>query len=388
MKASLLLHRKYFEYPLKFGQAMLRLEPTFTAKMLLEYIAAQALRLVTKVSEDSFEAWGVKRYGRTMYEMAFGEYSRKVWGMPTTLLHQKLAQQKLPDLNFWELVRETLSSKDAKQRILYSSYAYPQKGIGVVFDEMGEAIRHEGGQILLESEPVEIVCQDNRVVSVIVKGKNGHKHIPCSVLFNTIPLHHFVEYCGKKVNKPNLEAAQRLTYRHLMVAYLEVAKKNVTNEIMVYLLDPNFTFNRIGEQKNIAPEMAPDDRTMLSFEICTDENSKWWHMSDDEFLEVAKQDLLELGKVHPREILGGFVKRLKQAYPIYDLSFDRNLTLVLNWLERLENVYSIGRQGLFLNNDIHTSMKMGLEAARHYVCNEPRETWIESIHRYLNWRLE
>ena len=64
---------------------------------------------------------------------------------------------------------------------------------------------------------------------------------------------------------------------------------------------------------------------------------------------------------------GVFVERVKQAYPIYYISFDRNPTFVLNSVERLVNIYSIGRQGFFLNNDTHTSMKMGLEAAQNYL---------------------
>ena len=122
MKACLFLDRKYFEYPLRFGQAILRINPKISIKMILDYFIAMFKRLFTNVAEDSFEAWGVKRYGRTIYELAFGNYSRKVWGTPTTELHWKMAQQKLPDLNLWELIKETLGGKGAKQKILYSSY--------------------------------------------------------------------------------------------------------------------------------------------------------------------------------------------------------------------------------------------------------------------------
>jgi protoporphyrinogen oxidase len=387
MKASLLLHGKYFDYPLKFGQALLRLEPTFTARMMFDYAGVKIRNLFSEMPEDSFEAWGIKRYGRTMYDMAFGNYSRKVWGMPTTQLSKKLAQQKLPDLSLRELIKEALGGRGAKQKILYSSYAYPNNGIGIVFESMGDVVRREGGRVLLGVEPVKFLCRDNKVVAVDIEGGNGPERIPCSVLVNTIPLNNFMRCFGEYAGEDFIIAARKLIYRHLMLAYIEIEKANITNEIMVYLLDTDFTFNRIGEQKNLAPEMIPVDRSMLCFEICTDENDKWWNMSDEEFVDVAKQDLLKLGTVSQSEIRGGFVKRIKQAYPIYDLTFDRNLSTVLEMLKRLENVYSIGRQGLFLNNDIHTSMKMGLEIANHYINREPRQTWNDSMHGHLNWRL-
>jgi protoporphyrinogen oxidase len=389
MKASLLLHNHYFEYPLKFGQALIRLKPSFTAKMMFDYIKTKIRNLAVKIPEDSFEAWGIKRYGRTMYDMAFGNYSRKVWGMPTTQLSKKLAEQKLPDLNFWNLTLEALGGKStAKQNIFYSSYAYPFQGIGVVFNSMGDAICRAGGRILLSAEPVNIICKDNRVTAVDVKDSNCTERIPCSVVINTIPLNDFIGSFNAGAKDLSAEAAKKLIYRNMMLAYIEVAKENVTNEIMVYLLDPDYIFNRIGEQKNMAPEMAPGESTMLCFEICTDKNDKWWNMSDDQLLEAAKQDLLRLGKVSPGSIIGGFVKRVEQAYPIYDLSFDRNLDMVVKWLSRLKNVYSIGRQGLFLNNDMHTSMKMGQEAANHFIHEEPWQKWVDSMRRQLNWRLQ
>jgi len=388
MKASLLLHKKYFDYPLRFGQAIVRLEPAFTARMLWDYLATKIRSRFSEMPENSFEDWGIKRYGRTMYDMAFGNYSRKVWGMPTTQLSMKLAQQKLPDMTLLDIIKEALGRGGAKQKILYSSYAYPHMGIGTIFDARGDKIVKEGGRILRETEPVEIIFDNNIPAAVMVRGRNGAEKIPCSMIINTIPLNDFVQYCGGSVDPKVLDASHKLIYRHLMLAYLEVARENVTNEIMVYLLDTDFTFNRIGEQKNIAPEMSPKDHSMLCFEICTDENGNWWGMSDEEFLEVAREDLLRLGTVSSDDIKGGFVKRVEQAYPIYDLTFDRNLSAVLEWINGKENVYSIGRQGLFLNNDIHTSMKMGIEAADHFMSRKPRQSWIDSMRQQLNWRLE
>ena len=387
MKSALRLQGTSFEAPLKFGEAFLRLKPSVTFRMGWDYAAAQLRSLVKQVPEDSFEAWGVKRYGKTMYDLAFGNYSRKVWGIPTTKLHTKLAEQKLPNLSFWELLREALGGKGGKEKLKYTSYAYPVGGIGTVYEGMAATIRESGGRILLETTPRAFVCEENRIAAVDVAGKGAEERIPCSLVINTIPLSHFFKCCDGAVRPDVAEASGKLVYRDLIMTFIEVDKESATDEIMIYLLDDEFSFNRISEQKNIAPEMIPPERTMVGFEMCTDSNSDLWKGDDSDIVEAAKREAMKWGLGAPDEILGGTVVRIKDVYPMYDRDFDRRLSLALDALHEFENVYAIGRQGLFLNSDMHTSIRMGLEVGKHLERGGTREEWTAWARSELDWRL-
>jgi protoporphyrinogen oxidase len=389
MKACLFLDRKYFEYPLKFGQAILRINPSISAKMIMDYFSAAIKRTFRDMPEDSFEAWGVKRYGRTIYELAFGNYSQKVWGTPTTELHWKMAQQKLPNLNFWELVKETLGGKGAKQKILYSSYLYPNGGIGTVFESMENYIIKNGGNVLKDAKPTQInLDEGGNVDSVFVKKNGDTVKIPCSYLVPTIPIPSTVNLIKPAPSDKILQFARNLIYRNLILVMLEIDMENVTNQIMVYLLDKDFTFNRIGEQKNIEPSMIPQNKTILCFEICADEKSELWNKTNDELFELAKADLAKLNKVPENKISGYFIKRLQHAYPVYDLTFDVNLNGALDYLLDIHNVIPLGRQGLFIHNDIHDSMKMGIDGAKFILSDNHKSEWKKQVRKLLNWRLE
>lgn len=388
MKACLLLQKKYFDYPLKFGQAVFRLNPFFTIRMLADYFKTKIRDKIIRMPEDSFEAWGIRRYGRTMYDMAFGNYSSKVWGMPAKLLHKKLAQQKLPDMKFLELVKETFGAKGAKQKILYSAYFYPQGGIGTIFESMSKFCLNAGAQIFKNSYASRICLKENRVVGVEVTSGDKKFEIGCSGLIFTIPIPEVTNFIFPQPSPEIVDSAASLIYRNLILVFMEVEASNVTGQLMVYLLDKDFVFNRIGEQKNVDPGMIPGDKTILSMEICCADNDRLWNAPDEYLFSLARKDLLKLNKVPDRAISNFCIKRIRQVYPIYDLEFDKNLNKAIEYMYKLENIFPVGRQGLYINNDIHDSMQMGLEISRHILEGKEKRYWNEKVKSYLNWRLK
>ena len=387
MKACLLLHRKYFDYPLRFGQALIKLSPFFTLRMLADYFKTKVKNKFYPIVEDSFESWGIRRYGRTMYDMAFGNYSRKVWGVPTSKLHKKLAQQKLPDMKLWELVKETFGAKGAKQKILYSSYYYPQGGIGTVFEAMARFCVNNGAEIMRKSYASRIILEGRRAKAVRIRGAREIE-VPCSDLIFTIPIPETINCIFPSPELKVSSAADNLIYRNLILVFMEIDVPNVTDQLMVYLLDNDFIFNRIGEQKNIESGMIPGSKSLISMEICCGDDDQLWNAPDSRLFDLARHDLRKLKHIPDNAMSNFCVKRLRQAYPIYDLNFDSNLNNSMEYLYTLENIFPAGRQGLYINNDIHDSMKMGLELARHILSGKEKEHWNATVKSYLNWRLK
>ena len=74
-------NRKFFHYPLKPVDALWKLGPWRSARILLSYLKA---RLRPIRPERTFEDWVVNRFGRELFEIFFKSYTEKVWGMPTS----------------------------------------------------------------------------------------------------------------------------------------------------------------------------------------------------------------------------------------------------------------------------------------------------------------
>ncbi len=118
---------------------------------------------------------------------------------------------------------------------------------------------------------------------------------------------------------------------------------------------------------------------MLTFELCCGYGDKIWNASEGELRTMALEDIGRIGLLDGLKVEKSMVTRSKDAYPIYDLPFEKNLELTLSGLAGIENLFSAGRQGLFLNSDMHDSMKSGREAARFFLENRtPKEFYRET----------
>jgi protoporphyrinogen oxidase len=95
-----------------------------------------------------------------------------------------------------------------------------------------------------------------------------------------------------------------------------------------------------------------------------------WRLSREEIFRRAEEDLkklrfLDLGKIQTFDVI-----RINDAYPIYDLDFDKRLMVVYDFLSSINNLYSIGRQGLFLQGDLYESMEMGRMVVEDFIIRE------------------
>jgi hypothetical protein len=61
---------------------------------------------------------------------------------------------------------------------------------------------------------------------------------------------------------------------------------------------------------------------------------------------------------------------------------------VLGQIGECANLYSIGRHGLLLNNDMHDSIEMGFFASQNVLESKTARGWYDIADRYVRERLE
>ncbi len=390
MKARLLFSGTYLDYPVDVKGVMKNLNIAFSLKACFDFLIAGLNSLFrNSKKEASFKEWGINRYGDTLYKMAFGDYSEKVWGLPAERISCKLAQQKLPDLNLFTFLKDVFKGKRSSQKVHYSNYFYPEKGVGRIFDKMSEEIKENGHRVILSGLTKRIEIKEGSARKIILKDGNlKDMEIECGAVISTIPIKTFIQLLSG-VPQEVLASASKLKYRQLILAYLILDKDLVSDAMMVYLLDPIFKFNRFSEQKNISKEMIPQGKTVLCFEICCNREDELWKSSDEEIYKLVLEDIKKIPRIPLDKIESFFVERLENTYPVFDLEFDKNLRNCLAYVADLKNVILTGRQGLFLNNDMHDSMEMGLMAAK-YLSNANGDSlgWFKIMKTYLGNKLE
>ncbi len=385
-KTHIILKGKYFKYPLEFYNVLTGLNPFFSTRMVLDYAAANVVGRFNANSIESFETWGIKHFGKTLYDLCFGKYTERVWGVSPKKLSHKLAQQKLAKLNLKDVLLKLLGGKGEEQRTYFKTYVYPKYGIGEIYTKMADEIKDRGGQILLNTLANSIELSKNTVKKVFYHNHKTNKkgYVETDNVISTAPLGSLARLITPTFNKDVVDAGKGLTFRGLVLVYVVVDRDYVSDSQWVYLVDENFTFNRFTEQKNLSPYMMPPNKTVISFEIGGDKGDSIWNTSDKKLFEMVMKDVNKLDLFKESEVLDYFVKRVPNAYPLYNLKYDDHIKTMIEELSKINNLISTGRNGLFLNIDMHDSIEMGLLAAQEALRKDFNSSrWYEEIDKYI-----
>jgi protoporphyrinogen oxidase len=95
-----------------------------------------------------------------------------------------------------------------------------------------------------------------------------------------------------------------------------------------------------------------------------------WRSSVERLRDLAEQDLINVGLIKKGEVLDAFVKKIPYAYPVYDLEYKKNLTPIMDYVGKLENLKTTGRQGNFRYNNMDQSVEMGRKMGKELATGE------------------
>jgi protoporphyrinogen oxidase len=358
-----LLREKEYVYPLEMLQVLTGVSPWLSARILFDYALATVRATFSPPQEEhSFEEWGVRNLGRTLYDLCFGIYSARVWGLPTSQISSKQAQ-RVAKLNLKNVILRTLGIK-ADPATYFTKYMYPRQGISVLFENMAAEIRKAGNCVLLESPVVRLEREDDRVTRVVYTQNGREQSIDCDGVLSTLPLPALVNMIAPSMPAPIAEHAAKLRYRSLKLIYIALKRPQLTDYHWVYLLDEHFRVNRMSEQKNVSPEMVPHDRTILCIELSCWRDDPVWTAPDEEVYRIALADLVKMGRgVTEADVDAYYVADISTAYPVYELNFEDHLIPVLEGVHAIRNLLTLGRHGLFLNNSMDDNVLLGMKVA-------------------------
>ncbi len=384
-----LLRGKEYVYPLEMLQVLTGVSPLLSFRIVFDYaIASLKSALAPPKKEDSFEEWGVRNLGRTLYDLCFGIYSARVWGLPTSQISSKQAQ-RVAKLNLKNIILRTLGIK-ADPATYFTKYMYPRKGISVLFENLAAATKNHGGCVRLDSPVVRLEREGDRIRRVVYLHEGSEKAIECDGVLSTLPLPALVDLIEPALPRPVIEHAHRLRYRSLKLIYIALERPQLTDYHWVYLLDEHFRVNRMSEQKNVSSEMVPADRTVLCIELSCWRDEPVWRASDEEIFQIALKVLMQMGYgVKESDVADYYVTDIPTAYPVYELNFEDHLIPTLEGVHAVPNLLTLGRHGLFLNNSMDDNVLLGLKVADQIADRGfDSRSWLSQMLAFMNLRFE
>ena len=90
-----------------------------------------------------------------------------------------------------------------------------------------------------------------------------------------------------------------------------------------------------------------------------------WTSSDEDLVELGKREMDLLGLIPAEAVEGGVVVRMPKAYPVYDEGYTEALATVRRFLDGLDNLHPVGRNGMHKYNNQDHSMLTAMLAVEN-----------------------
>ena len=369
-RGAIWLSGRFVEYPLRVGQVASALGPLRATSILASFARQKLFPTSGRLAQQSSETLLIERFGRAMYELFYKPYTTKVFGIPPDQMSPEQAKRRVGSKSLIEIAKKALSVKK-NATTNPDIFLYPRFGFGHICDAMADEIQRAGASIILRASPKRLTIGEGGVKRLeYTVGTKKHSLEPDFVL-STAPLRSLTSVCLPGSSTIH-RAAASLKSRSLVLLYIVVNRDRVSEKDAYYFASRNMLFNRISEQKNFSPEMAPEGKTILCADISCDASEKLFCSSDEEIFQMAKESLKRFGIIPLKDVDYWFTRRVRHAYPVYSLGYEGPLQTVLDWTDSVENLITLGRQGLFAHNNFHHSVMMGKAAAEHVLSGKSK----------------
>jgi protoporphyrinogen oxidase len=356
--------RKFFAYPLKPFEALLKLGVFRSAACLLSWFKA---RLFPVRDPRNFEDWVSNQFGRRLFNTFFKSYTEKVWGMNCREISADWAAQRIKGLSLGSAIRNALfpprEPRDQSKVIktLINSFRYPRRGPGMMWEAAAQKMQSLGGEIQMGCRVTG--CEYNELTqrwSVQFVDRDGREHIlEAEHVISSAPMRELVRGLAPAVPPRVRQASESLKYRDFLTVMLIVRACDAFADNWIYIHDPSVKVGRIQNFRSWSPEMVPEpDKACYGLEYFCFEHDGLWDSSDGELIELAKRELAQIGLARAGDVVDGCVVRQKKAYPVYDDDYARHVATIRTELDQhYPNLHLVGRNGMHkYNNQDHAMM--------------------------------
>jgi len=371
-KSRIYFTRKFFDYPITLSPDTVRkLGLWRTFKIGMSYIRSAMFPR----KENNLEDFFINRFGRELYLTFFKSYTEKVWGVACNEISAEWGAQRIKGLSIWKAIAHFLKKllpqrRDIAQKStetsLIEQFLYPKHGPGQMWDEVARIVTAKGGEIQTETRVSKILRNaDGSVRGVMTqrKGSTEETEIRGDYVFSSMPVRSLVRALEGDVPEHVRTIADGLMYRDFITVGVLVKKLLVKEadgspikDNWIYVQEPDVLVGRMQVFNNWSPYMVADpSTTWVGLEYFCYNTDPMWSWSDEQMINVAKEELARIKLASPDDFLDAVVIRVPKTYPAYFGAYDR-FAEVRDYVDTIPNLFLVGRNGMHRYNNQDHSM--------------------------------
>jgi protoporphyrinogen oxidase len=394
--------RKFFTYPIQLSIDTLRkLGVGTTISILVSYLQAQAS---PRKPETSLEDFMINRFGKTLYNLFFKDYTEKVWGVPCHEIPAEWGAQRIKGVSIRKAIQHAVQSavkkkksKDISQKdtetSLIEQFLYPKLGPGQLWEEVAHQVQEMGGTILMHHDVISVNAQDGKIISIEAFNKNDLQTVELKgdYFFSTMPVKELIASLEADVPQNVKEVAAGLQYRDFIT--VGILLKNLSEQdkrsgkwkplqlkdTWIYIQEKDVKVGRLQLFNNWSPYLVKDPNTAwVGMEFFCNETDDFWKMPDEKIAALAIRELQKIGLANASDVLDSTVLRVEKTYPAYFGAYER-FDEVKQYVNTFPNLFLVGRNGMHKYNNADHSMLTAMVSVDNIIAGETGKDNIWSI---------
>lgn len=386
-RISRIFHRgNFFSYPIKLNfDTLSKLGIIVCIKIITSFFYA---KLFIHKKPINLEDFFISRFGKSLYQTFFKDYTEKVWGVPCNKISAQWGQQRIKELSVLKVFSHALKkifspnnkSEIAQKNIetsLLENFLYPKYGPGQMWEEVARQIIEMGGEIHKNNTVDKIHVNQNDIISIETTNiENGSSlKFVGDYFFSTMPIKDLIPALNTETPNEILSIANGLEYRDfitvgLLLKKLAIQEKGIdVKDNWIYIQDSGVKIGRLQLFHNWSPHLlANQNNFWLGLEYFCNKGDDLWKMDDKEFIEFAIDELQSIKIIDKSDLLDATILRSEKTYPAYFGTYHK-FGALQQYLDKFENLFLIGRNGMHKYNNTDHSMLTAMTAVDNIIQN-------------------
>jgi protoporphyrinogen oxidase len=385
-KSRIYYLRRFFDYPISLSlDTLSKLGFARSLRIFLSYIKSVLFPIK---DEKNIEQFFVNRFGKELYLTFFQSYTEKLWGVPCHEIDSDWGAQRIKGLSITKtlkhamkraLTRDEGRPRKNTETSLIESFLYPKYGPGQMWEEVARNIEAMGGEIVTGFEASTIYVEEGRVKAIkATDSDNGDERVfKGDYFFSTMPIKELMRGIQVEIPQEVMEISEGLVYRDFIVVGLllknlmikdgDAAEDSLIEDQWIYIQEPEVQVGRMQLFNNWSPYLVADPtNAWVGLEYFCYETDRLWENSDEEMVRLAVGELEKMGMARNSDLLDSKVIRMPKAYPAYFGTYHR-FDELRGYIDRFENLFLIGRNGMHKYNNQDHSMLTAMMAVDNIV---------------------
>jgi protoporphyrinogen oxidase len=363
---------RYLAYPLQVRDVVARLGIRESSLCALSYLTS---RRGSEQDAQTFEDWVTLRFGRRLYDTFFRSYTEKVWGIPGSEIRAEWAAQRIKNFSLAKAMLRLAGFRNGDATTLIEEFRYPRLGPGQMWQALADRVEAGGIPVHLGHACLVIRRSGTTVESIGVWANGRELELRVDGILSSMPLVELVAALDPPAPPAVLAAAGRLRYRSLCLVALVTTGPNPFPDNWIYLHDPGTRAGRVQNFRSWSEDMVSSGTNCLGVEYFCFEGDEIWEASEEQAVEMAADELAEIGLVDRSRVTDGVKVNVPKAYPMYDGSYREAVATIRGYLDRFTNLKTFGRNGLHRYNNQDHSMWTGILAALNLLDGSAYDVW-------------